>query len=199
MTAALVAGQVPRSGRTQALAVAVVLAGTASLLGGCQSKSEFDGRRYRHNGMNFSVAVPAGWTWKELGGDVLLELDGPAAPGSRVRPTVHVFSRRETERVDLDGAAEEFRRLLDEERRFDPMQPRTEPLQGAVVSRLAEVSGLPARRLERKVREGATQVEQTMVVTAKGGQAWALLVSVPEGTPGVESAVEEIIRGFEVW
>jgi len=178
-------------------AVVVVLASLA--LAGCQAKSEFDGRRYRHNGMRFSVAVPAGWAWKESEGDVLLELDGPAAQGLRVRPTVHVFSRRETARVDLEGAAEEFRRLLDEERRFDPMQAKTEWGAGAVASRPAEVSGLPARRLERKVREGATQVEQTMVVTAKGSQAWAVLVSVPEGSPGAESAVEEIIRSFEVW
>jgi len=195
---------------TRPVMVSILVA--AAALAGCRRASEFDGRHYRHNGMHFALEVPAGWTHEELPGDVLLELRGPAptsADGLKsreaalgVRPMVHVFSRREEAAVDLDRVARELQALMLEERRFDPAQAQAAPeaTAAAVKSETGEVRGLPARRFERTVHEGAAVIHQKLLVLAKGDQAWALLVSVPEASrESSAAAVEQIEKSFEVW
>ena len=179
-----------------------ILAGLAcaALLAGCRAKSEFDGQTYRQNGMDFSIAVPQGWSYEELDGDLMLQLAGPAVGTGRVRPMIHVFSRRESAPVDLDQAAQELQKLLTEQWRFDPTQPKTGPSAQPIAIQPADVSGLPARSMARTVREGAAMIHQQLIVVARGRQDWALLVAMPEGADAAtQQAADEIRRSFKVW
>lgn len=197
------------------IALAVLAAAAfAAALSGCGQPSGIADGRYQHSGMHFSLPVPQGWAVKELSGSLIVELQGPqTAEGSDARPTVHVYSRREPGRIDLTASA---RRLVRQ------LAPEWEPAEGDLVEAEAEQAaeeaadlelppaevamtetewaGGPAVRVARSTRGGAAAIEQELLVTARGGQVWALMVAVPEAVAEDSAqAVDQIKRGFAVW
>lgn len=181
------------------LATTVVL--LAAGLAGCRRASQTDGRTYRHNGMNFSVAVPEGWTHEELPGDLLVELDGPAGEENR-RAVAHVFSRREIHEVELgdatSGVVHELLEVMKQQLRFE-LGEESPPAVGP-----AEVGDLPADakavRVARTTHEGPVEVSQELIVVARGKQVWALMLSVPVADREASlAALDEIRSSFRVW
>jgi len=198
--------------RTEVIATACVLAAMVTAAG-CRSPSSTDGRRYTHRGMHFALDVPAGWTLEELEGDMVVELRGPLA-GERARATAHVYSRREPNGVDLDAVVARFLELETGEAALLPAAADRSGEEGDAAEppgagaeceapparEPVEVSGLPAWRVTRRTKAGATLLEEDILVVARGRQVWALLIAVPEsaGESSAE-AVAELKRSFTVW
>ena len=178
--------------------VAAALAAPA----GCEPTSETAGGRYTHNGLRFSVAVPEGWTVEELGGDLVVELRGPAA-GDGPRAVAHVFARGELRPVDLDRVAEEARELVAAETslaRIEGDDEAGDANSQAVTVEACEVAGLAARRIVRPVRSGAATLQQELIIAAKGRQAWALVLTGPaDPEPEVAAAIRAVRETFRVW
>jgi len=172
-----------------------------AVLSGCQATSEFDDGTYRHNGMNFSVEVPAGWHHEELSGNLLVEISGPAT-GGRPLPVAHVFSRREVRPVELgdetSGLIKELLAVMAEGLRFQLQSeapPRIEPAEMADLPKGAE-----AKRVGRIVHEGPVEVYQELTIVVRGRHVWALMLSVPSADREANAgALDRIRNSFKVW
>ena len=186
--------------RTRGLWIVFRIACVA-VLSGCQATSEFDGSTYRHNGMNFSVEVPAGWHYEELSGNLLVEISGPATDGRRL-PVAHVFSRRGVRSVELGdetgGLVKELLAVMAEGLRFqleDEAPPKVEPAEMADLPKGAE-----AKRVSRIVHEGPVKVYQELTVVVRGKHVWALMLSVATADREVNAAALEQLRSnFHIW
>jgi hypothetical protein len=185
------------------------VAGLAAWAAGCAPESGVTDGRYRHEGYGFSVPVPAGWSHEELSGELVVELQGPS--GERgVRPTVHVFSRRELEPVDLESLASAVAQVAAGEVVAEA-QPAGELAEAVtaeidvetpaapVVNEAAQVGGLPGRRIVRPARAGAVALEQEILLAARGRQVWALIVArPPEAGAAAMAALEQVREGFTI-
>lgn len=192
--------------------VAVVLAAVLAmslLSAGCrEATGRAEGGRYRDERLRFSVAVPDGWTAVKLGGDLAVELRGPAVGGQQ-HAMGHVFGRRELGAVDLDRVAAEVTELMreglsgaiaavkEQEEESGTAPPGAEV---ASMSReAAELGGLAGVRLVRPVKVGAALMRQEMLVASRGREVWALVVTIPAGADrSVTAAAQRIRESFEV-
>jgi len=190
--------------RTEVIAAVCVLAAVVSAAG-CRAPTSTDGRRYTHRGMHFALDVPAGWTLAELEGDMVVELQGPLA-GERARPTAHVYSRREPNGVALDAVVARLVALETAEASLGA--PVAAPGDADAENSAAapprcektELGGLPAWRVTRRAKAGATLLEEDILIVARGRQVWALVIAVPESAAESSAgAVEELKRSFTVW
>ena len=170
-------------------------------LGGCQATSEFDDGTYRHNGLNFSVEVPAGWHLEELSGNLLVEISGPASDG-RLLPVAHVFSRREVRPVELgdetNGLIKELLAVMAEGLRFQLQAEAPPKVESVEMADLPE--GALARRVSRVVHEGPAEVYQELTIVVRGRQVWALMLSVATADRQANAgALDKIRSSFRIW
>lgn len=192
-----------RCGRLTGIMVAMLL--VACSLAGCRPTSEMSGQRYKHNGLGFAVTVPAGWSHLELGGDLVVRLEGPPA-ASGLRPVAHVFCRDEWTAVDLEATAAELSRLLRLEASVPGAGPLLAPAETAaaeqrqVSSEPATVGELPARRIVRSVTTRTSPLREETLIVARGKRVWALVLSLSELADGpTRAAADELRKSFEVW
>jgi len=193
-------------------------AGCAALAvaAGCEGRppAAAEGRSVRRPALGFALDVPDGWTWRDLDGDVVLEIfrqepaakppatdAAPAAatdaagtdaapPERRARPVVHVVV------IDRAGATPDTwadeavasSRELQSDLEVAARQPAT----------LAD--GREALALTLKNPRGLEPVVQRMLLAVTDRRAYALLATAPEtDLAAVRPQIETCFKTFVVW
>lgn len=183
---------------------AMVLALAAAVLAaGCDGAppEAARGRDVVRPALGFALNVPEGWTWRDLAGDVVLEIfrqaadagadAGEAARGEkRARPVVHVVV------VDREGAT------LDEW--ADQALEASKELQAdlEVVGRRKALrdDGREALTLTLKSPRGLEPIVQRMLLVVTDVRACAVLATAPESdVAGAEAAFKECFDSLLVW
>jgi len=192
-------------------------AALATALAGCGAEppAEAEGRDLVRPDLGFAVNVPEGWTWKDLAGDVVLEIvpgsaeprpagdhrpaeagrpeganeTGPAAR-RRTRPVIHV-AVVDREGMSLAAWADEAV-AAGRELQADLEVLSREP------TRLAD--GRPALALVLKNPRGLEPFVQRMRLAVTETRACAVIATAPESDwPAAEPAVETCFDSFVVW
>jgi hypothetical protein len=209
------------------LLVTVVI-GVAALAG-CEAgpPSAAEGRDVVRPALHLAVDVPDGWTWTDLGGDVVLEMvpaaddeasptpptddDAPgpatdaAAPGDAGADTDRPAARRHRERthpvIHVAMVEREGLSLQDwAEQTVESsreLQPDLEVLTREP-ARLAD--GRHALRLVLKNPRGLEPFVQRMLLTVNDDRAYAVIATAPESAwPAFEAAASTCFDSLIVW
>ncbi|MBE3070033.1 MAG: hypothetical protein IMZ66_07335 [Planctomycetes bacterium] len=189
----------------------LVAAGCAALAvaAGCAGRppAEAEGRNVRRPAMGFALDVPDGWTWRDLDGDVVLEIfrqetaAKPPAPGPaaatdappaerRARPVVHV--------VVIDRAGITPDTWADEAVASSRELQSDLEVTGREKATLAD--GREALALTLKNPRGLEPVVQRMLLAVTERRAYALLATAPEtDMAAVGPQIETCFKTFVVW
>jgi len=192
-------------------AVSLVCGALALLLAGCEAgpPPEAAQRDVVRPNLRLAVDVPDGWSWKPLGGDIVLEMmpDAPAAdadtdtnepaeanavPRRRVkrRPVIHV-AMIEREGLGLDAWADQAVAATAE------LEPGLEVLARKPVTLAGD---RPALALVLKNPQGVEPFVQHMRLVLTESRAYAVIATAPERTWGeVEPAAAACFESFLVW
>jgi hypothetical protein len=185
--------------RPLAALMAATLATLATLAAGCEADlppAARSGDLLRPR-LGFAINVPAGWTFRDLGGDVVLEMtprtpaESPAAEtvAERPLPVIHVVV------IDREGLTLEdwARQEIDEAAQLqaDLDVVRKEPVQ---------VSGREGLVLELHNPRAVRPLVQRMLLTVTDRRAYAVLATATEADlPALEAAIETCDRSLVVW
>lgn len=170
------------------------------LAAGCTSRPprEAAGKDVIRPSLGFALNVPKGWSWRDLGGDVVLEIVPSAASvaaadanrrerGGAVIHVVVVDRDHITPSSWADEAIEESQEL----------QPDLE-VTGRTKTILAD--GRNGLTVTLRSPRGLEPLVQRMLLAATKSRAYALIVTAPESTmASVAPAVQECFNSFVVW
>ncbi len=188
----------------------LAVAAAVALAAGCEGRppKAAEGRDVTRPALGFALDVPEGWTWRDLDGDVVLEVFRQAPPAGsqakgaadagadaaaaakRTRPVIHVVV------VDRAGAtpatwaddAVASSREIQADLEVAGREPAT----------LAD--GREALALTLKSPRGLEPIVQRMVLAVTATRAYALMVTAPESDMArIGPEVEECFRTFVVW
>jgi len=191
-----------------ALRLSAALACAALVLAaGCEARppAEAQGRDVVRPALGFAVDVPPGWTFRELFGDVVLEMfpQAPAAPPAkaetppaapraeaRLRTVIHVVVI-DREGVTLDAWA-------------DQAVKESQDLQGdlAVLSRTPTrlADGREALLVVLKNPRGAEPLVQRMLLAMTEKRACGVLATGPESDmASADAAIKKCFDSFVAW
>lgn len=167
-------------------ALACMTACLAVVAAGCEAKPppQAAGRDVVRPALGFALDVPEGWTWRDLGGDVALEIieqapakaETPAAaqkedrPEKRGGPVAHVVV------VDREGMALDawVAQAVKDSQEFQADLEATPPEK----TRLAD--GREALVVTLKNPHGLRPLLQKMLLATTGHRAYALMLTAPE-------------------
>jgi hypothetical protein len=184
----------------------LAVAAAVALAAGCEGRppKAAEGRDVTRPALGFALDVPEGWTWRDLDGDVVLEVfrqeapAGPQAKGAaeadaaakRTRPVIHVVV------VDRAGATPET--WADDAVASSREIQADLEVAGREPATLAD--GREALALTLKNPRGLEPIVQRMVLAVTGTRAYALMVTAPESDMArIGPEVEACFRTFVVW
>jgi hypothetical protein len=184
-----------------------------ALAGGCEATppKEAQGRTVVRPALGFALDVPQGWTWRDLGGDVALEIieqspgreprgggpaEGPSRPpagrrgGGDLGPVLHVVV------VDREGAALEA--WADQAIKESQELQSDLEVTGRQAARLAD--GREALRITLKNPRGLKPLVQTMLLAVTEKRAFGLLLTATEPSMAqAEKTLRRSLETFVVW
>ena len=183
--------------RAAALALLAVIA-----LAGCEARppAEAEGRDIVRPRLGFAVNVPEGWTFRDLYGDVVLEINpqGPATAAGE--PRQRGLDRRlavvDVVTIDREGIA------LDAW--ADQAVKESQEMQSdlAVVSRQARrlADGRDALEVVLRNPRNVQPLVQRMLLVMTERRAYAVLATAPESDlPAAEPAFKKCFDSFVTW
>lgn len=185
--------------------LALLACAAVALAAGCNGSPPegAEGRDVVRPALGFAIDVPEGWTWRDLAGDVVLEIFRQPAPAKgeggtndgrrgakRSRPVVHVVVV-DREDITLDEWADQTIASSKE------MQVDLD-VGGREGATLAD--GREALAVTLNSPRGIEPLIQRMLLVVTEGRAYALLATVPESDMATtEKAVTECFDSFVVW
>jgi hypothetical protein len=184
----------------------LAIAAAVALAAGCEGRppKAAEGRDVIRPALGFALDVPEGWTWRDLDGDVVLEVfrqEAPAGPqtkgaadagaaAKRTRPVIHIVV------VDRAGATPET--WADDAVASSREIQADLEVAGREPATLAD--GRDALALTLKNPRGLEPIVQRMVLAVTGKRAYALMVTAPESDMArIGPEVEACFRTFVVW
>jgi hypothetical protein len=179
--------------------LAVLAVAAAALAAGCEPAvpKEAEGRQVVRPHLRFAIDVPQGWTFRDLYGDVVVEMvprgteaAGAKGPARRTQPVVDVVA------VDSSG------RTLDQW--ADEAVKESQELQSDLEVTLRETvrmaDGRPALRVTLKNPRGIQPFIQQMLLVMTDRRAYGVLATAPESDlAAAEAAVGTCFGSLVVW
>jgi len=183
--------------------LAMLLLAGAVLAAGCASAPppQASGRTVVRPALGFALDVPEGWAWRDLGGDVALEIieqapakaDTPAAAAKEARlenrggPVVHVVV------IDREGMALEAWT----DRAIKDSQEFQSDLEAAPPEKAKLADGHEALAVTLKNPRGLRPIVQKMLLAVTKDRAYALMLTAPE--PDMAAAEKTFKKSFETF
>jgi hypothetical protein len=169
-----------------------ILSALVAVAAGCEGRmpAQAEGRGIVRPALGFALDVPPDWSFRDLSGDVVLEISPAASAAARATPVIHV-TVIDREGLSLDAWADQAVAAAKE---------TTTDLE--VVSRKPAklADGREALSLELRNPRGVRPLVQRMLLALTDTRAYAVIATTPDGDlASVTPAFDKCFTTFVVW
>jgi hypothetical protein len=186
----------------------VALLAAAALVAGCEARmpAQAKGHDVVRPQLGFAINVPAGWTFHDLYGDVVLEIlpQGPAAEAPAAAPAAPAPKAHTDHTTEVINVVVVDREGMTPDTWADQQLAEAKELQPALEVMKREpaklADGRDAILLELKNPRAVRPLVQKMLLTVTSHRAYAVLATAPESDfPSLDGPAGKCFNSLVVW